>query len=400
LNDFEEIREYMSQNTFFVRLEIKDQKVRKELEQIIPSIERFQVQEYSADPKSCDLWILEIGDDLNKEFQVFNSIQAFGTGMEVFLTSPRLEPDLLIQALRAGAKEFFPQPIKKEEVKAALLKFKERKDNIRLSLEKKKRGKIINVIGSKGGVGTTTVAVNLATSLAQSEGSFLVALIDMNFLFGEISIFLDIESSLSWGEIAKNISRLDSTFLMSILSKHSSGVYVLTSPTGLDGVNVVTPEIIEKILSEMQEVFDFILIDAGQSIDETSLKIVKISDIVLLVVALSLPSLTNIKRLLWTFKKLEYPPIENIRVIINRYHKNSEISLKETEKSINKKIFWLVFNDYLTTMSAINRGRTLSSVAPGTEISKNFIALADKFLEKGEKKIERLSIIEKFLSGR
>jgi pilus assembly protein CpaE len=150
----------------------------------------------------------------------------------------------------------------------------------------------------------------------------------------------------------------------------------------------------------MQEVFDFILIDAGQSIDETSLKIVKISDIVLLVAALSLPSLTNIKRLLWTFKKLEYPPIENIRVIINRYHKNSEISLKETEKSINKKIFWLVPNDYLTTMSAINRGRTLSSVAPGTEISKNFIALADKFLEKGEKKIERLSIIEKFLSGR
>jgi len=148
------------------------------------------VQEYSSDPTSCDLWILEIGDDLEKEFETIKTVKA-DKGKEVFLTSSRLDPDLLIQALRAGAKEFFSQPIKKEEVKDALLKFKEHKMSVKLTQEKMRRvGKVINVMGSKGGVGTTTVAVNLATSLAQSQGSPSVVLIDMNLLFGEIPIFL------------------------------------------------------------------------------------------------------------------------------------------------------------------------------------------------------------------
>lgn len=387
----------MRENIVTVKLEIKDWKVRKELEEVISSLEGFRIQKSFSTPS--DIMILEIRDNHQKEFQLIQDIQASGMTMGVFLTSPRLEPDLLIQALRVGAKEFFSQPIQREEVKRALLKFKEHKEKNEVVGKKKKKGKIIDVIGSKGGIGTTIVAVNLATSLSQSKASPSIALMDMNLLFGEISIFLDIKSAFNWGEVARNVSRLDSTYLMSILSKHSSDVYVLPSPTALDGVNAATPEIIEKILFEMQEVFDFIVVDGGQSISDTSLKILEISDGVLLIAILSLPCLSNVKRLLWTFQKLGYPPTENIRVIINRYHKNSEISLKEAEKSINKEIFWLIPNDYLTTMSAINRGKPLSSVAPGAEISKNFIQLADYFSGKGEEVVKKGMFIERFLSA-
>jgi pilus assembly protein CpaE len=211
----------------------------------------------------------------------------------------------LIQAMRAGP-GIFPQPIQEGEVKA-LLKYKERKGKVKSGVEKNARGKIIDVIGSKGGVGNTTMAVNLATSLVEFSPSPRVALIDMNLLFGEIPIFLNIESSFDWGGVARDISRLDPTFLMSILSKHASGVYVLPSPTGLDGVNVATPEIIEKILGLMRSVFDFIVIDGGQALDDISLKILEMSDTVLLIGILSLPCLTNVKRLLWIFQKLGYP---------------------------------------------------------------------------------------------
>jgi len=385
-----------------VRLDIKDQKTRKEFEDIISSLTDFQLHKYSDDPKTCDLWILEIGEDPKKEFELIQTIKSLGTEKEVFLTSSRLEPDLLIQALRAGAKEFFPQPVNKEEVRNALIKFKELRESEKVVKEKKKNGKIIDIVGSKGGVGTTTVAVNLATSLAQSEGNPLVALVDMNLLFGEIPVFLDIESGFNWAEVARNISRIDSTYLMSILTKHSSGVYVLPSPTGLDGVNVATPEIIEKLFEEMQEIFDFVIIDGGQSIDEISFKIFEMADMVLLVSILSLPCLTNVKRLLWTFKRLGNPPEENIQIIVSRFIKKSEISLQEAERSINKEIFWIVPNDYLTTMSAINLGKTLSNVSGGSEISKNFVALAAKFREKEAKGIgkEKTGIIEKVLSIR
>src|SRR4030042_3682403 len=144
----------MPENIVSVRLETKNQKVREDLEGVISAMEGFHLQKSDAS-LPCDLLILEIGDgDLTKEFQVIHSIQTSGNVSEIFLTSSHLEPDLFIQALRAGAKEFFPQPIKKEEVRHALLKFKERKESLKLSVEKKKGGKIINIIGSRGGVGT------------------------------------------------------------------------------------------------------------------------------------------------------------------------------------------------------------------------------------------------------
>jgi pilus assembly protein CpaE len=375
----------MAENPILVRFEIKQPKVKEELEGIISSMEGFQLDN-SVSSVSCDLLILEIGEDLKKEFQLAHNIQDSGMAGEIFFTSSRLDPELLLQALRVGAKEFWPQPIKKEEVRSALLKLKERRGKGKFDGEKRKHGKIIDVIGSKGGVGNTTLAVNLAASLIETPGSPLVALIDMNLLFGEIPIFLNIESVFNWGEIARNISRLDATYLMSILSKHSTGVYVLPSPTGLDGVNVANPGIIEKLLGLMRNVFDYIVIDGGQALDDISLKILEMSDMTLLVAILSLPCLTNVKRLLWIFQKLGYPQQEDIRIIINRHHRKlTVISPREAEESINQKIFWFIPNDYPTTMSAINQGKTLATVAPGAEVSKNIKELASQFIEKEEK---------------
>jgi pilus assembly protein CpaE len=375
----------MADNPILVRFEIKQPKVKEELEGIISSTEGFQLDNASS-TVSCDLLILEIGEDLKKEFQLAHNIQDSGMAREIFFTSSRLDPELLLQALRVGAKEFFPQPIKKDEVKAALLQLKERRGKGKFDGEKRKHGKIIDVIGSKGGVGNTTLAVNLAASLNDTPGSPLVALIDMNLLFGEIPIFLNIESVFNWGEIARNISRLDATYLMSILSKHASGVYVLPSPTGLDGVNVANPEIIEKLLGLMRNVFDYIVIDGGQALDDISMKILEMSDMVLLVAILSLPCLTNVKRLLWIFQKLGYPQQEDIKIVINRHSRRlTVITPKEAEESINQKIFWFIPNDYPTTMSAINQGKTLSAVAPSAEVSRNLRELASTFIEKEEK---------------
>ena len=117
-------------------------------------------------------------------------------------------------------------------------------------------GQVVHVIGSKGGVGTTTIAVNLAVSLAESAHLLSVALVDMNTLFGEIPLFMDIRPEHHWGEVEKNICRLDSHFLMNILVKHASGVYVLSSPGHLDSHQAAMPEVITQLLGFMTKVFD------------------------------------------------------------------------------------------------------------------------------------------------
>ena len=386
----------MSQKRDVVRLHIKDSTVRGEIDSVIASLEGFELQR-SSTWEPCSLLILEIGEDLEREFQSIHDIHAAGEVEAIFVTSPRFEAEILVRALRAGVKEFLSQPIKREDLVSALLKFRDRPSSGTRTEGKRKKGKIIHVIGGKGGVGATTVAVNLSTNLANSNRSQSVVLLDMNLLFGEIPTFLDLQSDFSWGEVVKNISRLDVTYLKSVLAEHPSGIFVLPSPTGLDGVNRATPEIIEKLLKVMQETFDFIVVDGGPSIDEISLKIIEMSDTVLVISILSLPCLTNVKRLLWTFQKLGFPPKDRVKVLVNRYHKKSLISLEEAQKSIDQGIFWQIPNDYQTTMSAINQGKDLSSIAPGAEISRSFKKFSSLFFEEVTAEASKPGFWSKFL---
>ncbi|MCX5909258.1 MAG: hypothetical protein NTY64_19320, partial [Deltaproteobacteria bacterium] len=137
----------MSAEMITVRLDIKNLGVRGEIEKILSATAGFQLP--NSDPSGvCDLVILEIGADPKTEFERIRSLQASGAAGSIFLTSPHLEPDVLLVGLRAGAKEFLAQPIKGEEVRSALLKFQEGRMKAPSSVEGKKRGEIIHLIGS------------------------------------------------------------------------------------------------------------------------------------------------------------------------------------------------------------------------------------------------------------
>ena len=370
-------------NTIRIKIEVKQTGLRRKLDEIIRSAGRMHVQR-AQDTRRTDLLIFELGDDTANEFQYIESLLNSDVVAEVFLISENSVPAVLLQAIRTGAKEFFPQPINEVEVRQALERFKDRRDKPgRKSPDG--IGRIITVIGSKGGVGTTTVAVNLAVNLAGKKSvPPSVALIDMNILFGEIPLFLEIKPEFHWAEITKNIVRLDSTFLMNILTKHPSGVYVLPSPGYLNNPEPMIPELVGRLIGFMQKIFDFVIIDGGQSLDESSLKILEMSDIVLLTTLLSLPCLTNTNKLLKSFGDLGYLPEERVRIVVNRYLKNSDISLKDAEESIGKKVFWTIPNDYKTTMSAINNGKTLSQIAPKAPVTRSMEGLADSFFEGEE----------------
>jgi len=370
----------MSDNMIQIKIEVKKPGLRKKLDEIIRPVEGMHVQ-MSHDTRRADLLIFELGNDIDKEFQYIRSLLNSDAAAEVFLISENSDPAVLMQAIKTGAKEFFILPLKEEEVKIALkeLKKKIKRANRRNS---PKIGQIISVVGSKGGIGTTTVAVNLAVNLAQKKSVQSVALIDMNMMFGEVPLFLEIKPGYDWGEIVKNISRLDSTFLMNTLSKHSSGVHILPSPGSLNGSAAAAPEMIGHLIGFMQKLFDFVVIDAGQSANEISLKVLEMSDNILLMSLLSLPCMSNTNKLLQSISDLGFLPEERIRIVINRYLTNSEISLQDAEESIHKKIFWTIPNDYSTTMSAINNGKPLSEIAAKAQITRNLNNLADTFAPK------------------
>jgi pilus assembly protein CpaE len=364
-----------------VKVEAKTAGLKKALEEIILSVDGLQVQR-TDDSRRPDLLIFELGSETDKEFSLIHSLMEKDAVGEIFLTSSSSDPAIILKALRAGAKEFLQHPISKEEFTKALVKFRKRREKSEARGEVK-NGQIIQILGSKGGVGTTTVAVNLATALAAKKNIGSIALVDMNLLFGEIPLFLEIQPGYHWGEIVKNIDRLDATYLMNILTKHPSGIYVLPSPTKLNGHGAATPVIMQQMLNCMQKMFDFTIVDGGQSLYDTSLKILEMSDIVLLISILSLPCLANTNKLLKSFNDLGIFKENQIKIVINRYLKNSEITLENAKAAIKKDIFWTIPNDYRSTISAINQGKPLFKTAPKAGVTESFVNLADLIL-KGE----------------
>ncbi len=370
-----------------IKLEFNTLNLSKKFSQIINSTGGFPIIA-SDDPRKPDLLIVEVGEAAKKDMEHVQALLNAGEAKEIFLTSDYADPALLMQAMRVGIKEFFSQPISEDEVRQGLKRFKTRHQERAKQLARKK-GQVITVFGSKGGVGTTTLSVNIAVSLAHNQSRASIVLLDMNTLFGEIPLFLEMSPKFHWGEITKNIGRLDNTFLSNILTDHQSGIKVLPSPAYLNGHVQPTPEIMTQLLSLMKQMFDYIIVDGGQSTNDTSLKILEISDMLLLVTILSLPCLANTNKLLKSFTDLGYVRSENIKVVLNRRMKKGEISLDDAETGIGKELYWTIPNDFGTTMEAINNGKPLLDIAPKARVTKNIFDLANSLSAPKEEKSKK-----------
>jgi pilus assembly protein CpaE len=285
--------------------------------------------------------------------------------------------------MRMGVKEFLAQPLSETDLGEALGRFKGRQSAAREAASQKS-GRVISLFGSKGGVGTTTIAVNLAVALNKSTETKSVVLIDMNTLFGEIPLFLEMAPKFHWGEITKNIERLDETFLNNVLTRHRSGIQVLPSPAYLNGHVRPTPETMSKLLALMRRMFDYVIVDAGQSTNDTTLKVLEISDTLLLVTILSLPCLANANKMIKSLTDLGYVANERIRVVLNRHIRKGDISIEDAEAGLGKKLFCTIPNDFTATMAAINNGKPLLDIAPKADISKSFVELASMLVKTGE----------------
>ncbi len=340
-----------------------------------------------------DLLILELGSNPEEDFARITDLLKQGKAREIFLVSNDMAPAVLMQAMRAGVKEIFPLPLDANDVFQALERFKARNPEDSYGKSRPETGKIISIVGSKGGVGATTVAVNLAVTWSESKRKPSVALLDMNTMLGEVPLFLEITPKFHWGEITKNIDRLDKEFLLKVMTRHESGVHVLPSPSSLNGHHSPTPDIIQRLLDEMKRTFDVVVIDAGQPMKDVSLKTLQLSDEVLLVSILSLPCLSNTVRMMRSYVDYSYVNREHINVILNRVMKKMEISIQDAEESFGKSILFSLPNDYNTSMTAINSGKPLSHVSPKSELARSFMALADKLIptEDNSKQIKTKS---------
>jgi pilus assembly protein CpaE len=373
----------MTKRKYSVKIAVRNRTALKDVITVLKVDPELSVVDLK-NSEPVDLMIIEL-DDAGPDFLgKISALLETGKAKEIFLMAERQDANLLMKLMRLGDKEFLPLPLDREELGASIGRFKKR--SVDGKTPTKRNGRVISIVGSKGGVGTTTVAVNLAVSLAGFGQNLSVALFDMNTLFGEIPLFLDLTPKFHWGEITKNVERLDDIFLMDILSKHSSGVHLLPSPSYLNGNNSPSSVVIDRLLGLMRTMFDYIIVDAGQSMEDANLRMLQHSDEVMLVSLLNMPCLSNTNRLMKSLTELGYVSKDQLKVIINRNLKKNEITIKDAESGIDKEIFCVIPNDYRTTMAAINQGKPVQQLAPKSAIAKTFMDMSSSLLPQTEKK--------------
>lgn len=321
-----------------------------------------------------DIGLVAMDSDPEKATQLVAEIAALAPHCTLFVTSSSTDGRLILESMRAGAKEFLTEPLKEEDLVSAIKRVKRHGSGERSAAVQGCR--VIAVAGATGGVGSSSVAVNLACGLAADRDNQVV-LVDLDVALGDCDVFLDTIPEYTLADVAQNVSRLDLTLLKKSLTKHSSGVHLLPRPVQLEDVRLITPDSLQRVIGLLKTSFTHIVIDLSKSFGELDMQAIYLADDILMITQLDLPCLRNVVRLMMTFDSDD--ALRNkVRIIVNRVGQDSgQISLKKAQETIGREIYWQVPNDYRVMVEVRNNGIPLVQHAPKAGITNSVMQLAD-----------------------
>ena len=249
-----------------------------------------------------DISVVALDHDPEKGLLLIGELRENLPECSVLAVSSSTDGQFILRAMRAGAKEFLTQPVKFEDLVGVL----DRLSQLRFGsgAAKPRACTVIVVVGASGGVGSTSLAVNLGCILAASEDNS-VALIDLDLCLGDADVFLDTTPDYTLVDVAQNVTRLDFELLRRSLIKHSSGLYLLPRPVQLQDTSLIAPDDLQRVMGLLQATFSHLIVDLSKSFTSVDMVALEMADHVLLVMQLDLPCLRNVVRLRMSFGEIE-----------------------------------------------------------------------------------------------
>jgi pilus assembly protein CpaE len=309
-----------------------------------------------------DVVIVDVDSNPDYALDLVENICLLGLATTV-VYSAQADPGMLLKCLRVGAREFLTLPFAPGAMAEALVRASALRAAVRLP--KKTAGRLMVFLSAKGGSGVTTLACSYAVSLAQESG-LKTLLIDLNLPLGDAAIDLGIRAQYSTVNALQNFSRLDASFLATMLVQHSSGLFVLAAPTELAPTHV-SDDAVDKLLEVACRDFDYVVVDAGSRLDLQKTHLFDESSTIYLVTQIGIPELRNSNRLIARLSASGSPKFE---IVINRYDpRNSEIAEAQVTKALTKQAEWKIPNNYAAVRRMQNTATPLTE--DDTEIARS-----------------------------
>jgi pilus assembly protein CpaE len=331
------------------------------------------VEERRGEPVNADVFIVDIRSDISSGMATIERLRAAHSAVAIFAVAGTSEPDLILQAMRAGANEFFPWPSSgitrntEETFQGAIRKTAARRDAVSAGARQPCVSHVF--LGAKGGAGTTTVAVNCAVELARLTKR-PTAILDLKPCLGEVALFLGVRPRFTVLDAIENLHRLDRDFLRELMSRHKSGLDILAGSEQFDRPNAQDAGAIEELLRVLGKLYDYIVVDAGNMINSCAVAALYAADTVFLVANPDVPSIRNAQRLVDRVRQLGAGS-ERIKILLNRISDQHLIAPKQIETALGYGIHHSFTSDYRTVSTALNSGVPLT-LTNHSEISAQF----------------------------
>ncbi len=320
-----------------------------------------------------DLILFDINSNIAKEtLEKIKELKVKKENLNFIALSFEINSNLVSETLNSGVNDFLLKPIIPSVIENAIEK---------LECENKKQSaNTIAVFSNKGGVGKTSLVVNLAYELSKKTDK-KICILDLSFNSEDVAEFLDINKKFDIDYVLSNIENSNKEFLMSLMSKYKdSNLYLLETHEDIVCETKYTPQKITKIINSLKNIFDYIVIDTSSITNEMTVSMLNNSDVILLVASTNTSSIRSSQKSCELFDKIGYSN-DKIKLVINRYIENQENSLDDIEKSIGRKTFCTIPNNYLTLIDAINMGCAVGESNPQSNIAKAYSKIADEVLK-------------------
>lgn len=312
--------------------------------------------------------IIALGNNAEQSIRFIQRINSDSPATAVISAAQDASPDLILQSLRAGAREFLRLPVTQEELKTIIDRVA---DFSAGQVEApRKKGRMVSVFSSKGGCGTSFIATNLAVATGAKT-----VLVDLNLQAGDLPLFLGVDPKYSFADMAENRERLDDTLITSFVTPFSSKVSLLAAPREADSADEIEPEHVFEVLQRLRESYDYVVLDPQHTFDSITLAALDQSDEIVLVLTLDIPAIRSTQRALEIFDRLGYPR-KKIRIVVNRWSKQIDLDLRQVEKFLGEPVIAFIPSDYQTAVTSINLGQPLVAAEPNSKIAIELTKIA------------------------
>ena len=323
------------------------------------------------------LVIVNLDPNAHENLKAIGKLPREFPNISFFAMSQMLDANLLMEAMSLGVKEFIPLPISEDKFAAAV-------ERVASAHGMGKRAKIIHVVPTIGGCGSTTVACNIAALLAQKQKT---ALLDLDLIGGGVASYFDVRPRYTVSDVMDSAEKVDKQLLDNALVVHAkSHLAILARPDQPEDTQRVNQPGFQRLNNVLSRMFDNVVMDSVMSIDPVYADAIKSADVNLIVMQLNIPSAKNAERFVGALRRMGIDA-SKIKIVVNRYvKKGCDIEPDEVEKALGLKIAWMIPNDFKNAIAAINYGEPVVLRAPRSEISVSLQGLATQLLQDAQRK--------------